>query len=602
MITVIRRTLEVAREQVVLFRKFPHDIIRFIRGLSANGAIAVEHKLSLPRNAIVESRFYATIIARQADWTEIANVAHTRARDISGADQPRTSVVVDFGTMRTVAGVGLASTEKFQVLQVKAWAGTGFAQAPVVSGAARATLVINGGGGAPTTIDSSTPKLSSTFFEAAVPFPSEVKTERLQIDLIGAGTEAELGQTVLVHLPDPPADFDLKINGGAPIWSSAGALPATGTGDLHGWTSISDKKYSQTTDITAAVNSFIADPAASRDQKVELQVVLGARVGGALQLDLTDPAAATIRFLAKSAPDTTTVAFTEEGVNHVPLALPSYATKIARVRFTAIASLPPERTVPPVGPEPATLADGTTPLAELRLDATHAACVGLVHARDFAELVALRFPFVVGADGAEAHVALLETGDDGDPGKPIEGGVSKPIQLAASGVESWTTFALPRPVPIHAQPGLPDPLTAGRPALYAAILVTRGQVRWALGADDAKAGGRVFTGAATGPWEIVPPLGERASLSGRVRITAHAAPETPVAPLIFAVESASASGLEKTPTAKGVAAEISGADAEVAAAPAGGGQKQRIRITSRVAGSVTLRDIVVTVDAPLPPG
>src|SRR5216683_4922383 len=197
---------------------FQRAYLQFERPLSVNGALSVERVVTLPRNAVVLSPFTLTVEAGPADWATVASVAHIRQKDISGNGQDRTSVVVDFGVMRTVAGVGQKNTWTLQVLQVKQWAGTAFAPRPAVSG-------VGDGEFSTLTIDGSTAKLDTTL-GAEIPFPSEIKTDRLQIDLIGKGDDQQLGKTLLVQLPDLPADLDLKINGGAPVWSAPGAVAA----------------------------------------------------------------------------------------------------------------------------------------------------------------------------------------------------------------------------------------------------------------------------------------------------------------------------------------------------------------------------------------
>src|SRR6266852_8756116 len=115
---------------------FQRAYLQFERPLSVNGALSVERVITtLPRNAVVLSPFIVTVEAGPADWATVASVAHIRQKDISGSGQDRTSVVVDFGVMRTVAGVGLTRARTLQVLQVRQWAGTAFAPVPIVSGA-----------------------------------------------------------------------------------------------------------------------------------------------------------------------------------------------------------------------------------------------------------------------------------------------------------------------------------------------------------------------------------------------------------------------------------------------------------------------------------
>ncbi|MCP6726403.1 hypothetical protein NL526_30560, partial [Klebsiella pneumoniae] len=75
------------------------------------------------------------------------------------------------------------------------------------------------------------------------------------------------------------------------------------------------------------------------------------------------------------------------------------------------AKLPPERTLPPVGPV-------RDDLADLILDPDHAAAVRLTD-QTLAELTALRLQLTALDDGAEASVVLVSPATDGGPGDPL---------------------------------------------------------------------------------------------------------------------------------------------------------------------------------------
>src|SRR6266849_4356888 len=558
---------------------FGRAYLELERPLSVNGALSVERVITLPRNAVVLSPFTVTVEAGLADWATVASVAHIRQKDISGSGQDRTSVVVDFGVMRTVAGVGLKDTWTLQVLQVKQWAGTAFAPRPAVSG-------VGDGEFSTLTIDGSTAKLDTTL-GAEIPFPSEIKTDRLQIDLIGKGSD-DLGSTLLVQLPDLPADLDLKINGGAPVWSAPGAVaappPGATTAPSPGWEAAKDGLLQphQQPEISAALSAMLGAPSADKSATLDLHVVLAARNPGALELNLPDPAAWRIRYVANAALPSDTLTFAAEGALPIPLKLPDYAARLERVSFTAIGNLPPERVIPPVGPEAAIVPGGTDPLAELLLDHTHSACVAIPQAGGFGEITAFRFPLRVEQGGAEMHVALVAADTDGTPGVPIQGATTKPVTLDASEDESWTTFTLARP------------FSTDHRALYAMVVVRRGRVRCALTGSPTLSAGQVFTGPPAGPWQPLPPLGELAALRGRVRVVGHAPRELPLAPILVAINGAGGSGSEITPVQKGVAVQLSETQAGLPAAP-DASHSVSLVITSRVAGSITLRDVVVTV-------
>jgi hypothetical protein len=124
------------------------------------------------------------------------------------------------------------------------------------------------------------------------------------------------------------------------------------------------------------------------------------------------------------------------------------------------------------------------------------------------------------------------------------------------------------------------------------ITVRRGRIHWALTASTIL-GGRVFTGPPSGPWQPLPPLGEIASLRGRVRIVAHANNATPVPSLSFRVLGTNA-GSDLTPTPKGASLELADSTAGLPATP-DSNHVISLQVVSLVAGSVTLRDVVATV-------
>jgi hypothetical protein len=328
---------------------------------------------------------------------------------------------------------------------------------------------------------------------------------------------------------------------------------------------------------------MLGDPSADKSNTLDLHVVLAARNPGALELNLPDPAAWRIRYVANVALPSDTLTFVAEGALSIPLKLPDYAARLERVSFTAIGILPPERVIPPVGPDAAIVPGGADPLAELLLDHTHSACVAIPQAGGFGEITAFRFPLRVEQGGAEMHVALVAADTDGPPGVPIQGATTKPVTLDASEDESWTTFALARP------------FSTDRRALYYAMTVLRrGRVRWALTGSPTPSAGQVFTGPPAGPWQPLPPLGELAALGGRVRVVGHAPRELPLAPILVEINGSGGSGSEITPVQKGVAVQLFEAQAGLPAA-LDASHSVSLVITSRVAGSITLRDVVVTV-------
>src|SRR6202035_1301768 len=411
----------------VQFKTFPLAILFLGGQLTANGASSVEltvetpglpsKPLQLPRNAVVDPGFKVTVSAGRADWTRCKDVGQLHQQAIDRG----ISVVFDFGVLRTVAGVGLTDTGTFRILTVKQWTGTGFAAQPVFD---------SDGVGS---------------FDAAVVFNSQIRSERLQVDLVKVVDPPGNGiaiDSLLVQLPDLPADLDLRINGGPPVWT----FPGTVTGTPPGWAPGPAGLASHDVDLTAALNALLGDPTASIDAPLDLHVVLTARVPGALDLQLAQPVDPLVRYLAQVAlpPGQETLTFSAEGRKVVPLPLPPWVGAVEKVSLTVAAKLPPERTVPPLGPDAQpvdanALGGPAVPLAEMALDPERAAAVALTGPSPgdplfaspvygLGELVGVRLPLRAETGGAEVRALLLAAGDDG-PGAPVDGGASKPVNL-----------------------------------------------------------------------------------------------------------------------------------------------------------------------------
>jgi len=537
---------------------FPLVIQLFHNQLTANGASSVEQLLQLPGNALVLPPFTVTVRAGRADWTRCRDVGQVRQQGNAGGG---TSVVVDFGVLRTVAGVGLTDTSKYKVQQVLSWTGTAFAaDKPLFHSA-----------------DGS--------FDAAVVLPSQIRTERLQIDLLGKADDATLGDSLLVQLPDLPADLELRINGGAPVWTAPGPA-AAGTRGWQAPATATGLPF-QTVDLSAAITALLDDPTAPITPAVDLHLVLSARVPGALQLDLPAESERRFRYRTQVAlpPGADSLSFAAEGLQSVPLPLPDWVQAIEQVELTLAAKLPPERTVPPLGPDVQPVAAGSpVPLAEMALDPERAAAVALPafapHRYVLGELVAVRLPLRAEAAGAEVRVLLL-AGDNGQPGDPLPGAVSKPVELAPAdpaALDPWSTFTFPRPIPLDSTQPAQLP--------FVALLVTRGRVRWAF-TNDATAGA-VFFGPPDGPWQPLPGLADLSDLRGRLRLVGHAPSGQPIAPLEVGLAGLGARQ-PVTPTPKGVTVTVGAAGSGIAVPP-----PAALEVLSLTAGTVTLRDVVVT--------
>jgi hypothetical protein len=188
-------------------------------------------------------------------------------------------------------------------------------------------------------------------------------------------------------------------------------------------------------------------------------------------------------------------------------------------------------------------------------------------------------------------VVLLEAGEE--PGPPIAGATSAPVILdeAPAASDAWTTFALPRPLPID--PAAPP---------WVAVLPSRGTVSWTLGdyAPPAEVA-TVRRGPPIGPWRPLPALLSGVpTIGGRVRAVGHASGDQPVAPLLVNVLGVDAETrfVAATPTAKGVRFEWRLASEPSVTTPVtprvlDGNKSLVLQNISRVPGAVTVRDVDV---------
>jgi hypothetical protein len=177
------------------------------------------------------------------------------------------------------------------------------------------------------------------------------------------------------------------------------------------------------------------------------------------------------------------------------------------------------------------------------------------------------------------RIVLWQPGDA--PVEAMSDGVSEPLTLEGSSDERWQTFTFKRPVPI----------TSDNPP-WAAVLVSRGEVTWSLGAmkgpDDLITDNVIRLGAPTGPWKKMPvpfqittsPLN---SVRGRIRVIGHAAKDAPVAPLVAGMGSP-VQPVQVTPTPKGAAYVLRFSPRVTSPV---------LRVVSLVTGNVTLRDLDV---------
>ena len=521
-------------------------------GTTGVSAAALAPALSLPRNTLVQ-RLDLVVRATRATRTPAQAAGQVRAYNNDSVY----TVVIDFGVARTVSSIGAAAGANVLILSVAAWIGS---------------------------------KFDKPFFDtdgvsvAAARFSAEVRTERLLVTLNSAAKDS-IGTELELELPELPTDLSLSINGGPPVWTHPGPAQANNSAALS--FEAFNKDGQRLVALADALNALLADPLAS--DLVTLDIVLSAKVPGVLSVALAGAANAPdlrlIKRLAFAGDNTTTLAFASEGRLPVTLDLPAPAAatqrQIKQVRLTALASPAPERVLPPVGPPPALMADGQV-LAELLLDPDRAAMVRLPAEPKLAELTGLRLPLRVGGDGAELRVVLWSSTSGANPGgtaeplQPLPGGASEPMTLSA-GPEAWTSFKFAKPVVL-------DPLNPP----WAALLVARGSLTWALARRADAPGCELRRGAPAGPWHALPAALAGAVLDacGRVRRVGHAPKAQPL-PLWTVTLDGDTTSAPVPATPKGAVVNLS---------PGSGGANLPLTALSVLAfgpGSLTLRDIDV---------
>ena len=230
------------------------------------GAVQHTSGITLPRNALVEV-FDVLVTAARATAVRANVVAQVRAGPSSdpAISDNGLSVVVDFGTPRTVNAVSVPSP--YKVATVKIWNGAQF----VLPGIYRATvdgLIV-------------TPANPTSTPERAV-LPAEPRTERLLIEVASSSSDAgPLIEELSVALPDSPGDLELRINGGAPAFVHPGPVaPAPGTTQSDAaW----NEKAERIVHLANAFGALTGDPTASDDATFELK--LTSRSPGLLKVE-----------------------------------------------------------------------------------------------------------------------------------------------------------------------------------------------------------------------------------------------------------------------------------------------------------------------------
>lgn len=533
---------------------------------NADGVASRTLTRALAKNALVR-RYTVRIGAARADGTTLANSGQVRLQAETGGSK---IIVVDFGMLRTVSGVGLvegAVAPTINVCSLRSFRGDAFDTTDLFfqdcdsdpDGALVRTIEQN------------------TF---------ETRTERVRLKVKTTATLAAIADNVWLQFPDLPSDIDIRVNGGAAVFTAAGVAQP----NARGW----DANTQRVADLTAALAALTGN---SKDfSAFDADIVLASRIPGLFTLteETVD-----IAFLARITFDDaeeTTLTLDEEGVRDVVLALPAWVKTVQEVRLTLTGTVPLERIVEPVGPPLALRSGGSGTAYDLLLDVDHAGAARLDPAVAFNQLVAVRLPLRAGPDGAEVR-AVLNVGNDDGPTAPADGGASKPVDMPpalADAGDVFTSFVFPKPVAL-------DP----KLTYWVVVVVGRGGASWSLGRfATAEAAVPIRRGAAAGPWHELPDvLLDGATVGARIRAVGKTPPTAPVAPITITVAEYENSHIDATPTPKGASVTwpapgvISGTT-HPSITPAGPATAPTItlRVTNRMTGSVKLSavDVVAT--------
>lgn len=542
--------------------QYYRDESTWVQWVGADGVVSATKDFPLAHNALVRA-FTLDVGAARADRTTLDNAGQVRLQVDDGDSK---IIVVDFGTLRSVSGVGYvgnAGDPSLRICSLRAFKGDGFGDTD---------LYLE---------DCTTTDPDGEMIRSKEANSFETRTDRVRISvrvLSGTATLPQISRALYLEFPDVPADLDVRINGGAPAWTAPGVAQK----NTNGW----DANTHRIADITAALAAMTGDP--HDDSALTASVVLSSRIPASLSIDAATMDVAYLARITFGTEEQQPVVFDQEGVYDVPLTLPSWAAAVQEVRFTATGAVPAERILEPVGPPIAVRASGDGSAYDQLLDVDHAASALLTTIGGFSDLTAIRLPLRAGADGAEVRVVLYAGNDDG-PTKPIDGGTSKPVDLdpATNDDDVWTSFTMTKPVKL-------DPTIT----YWAVVVVGRGSASWSLGSFPSPAVPvPIRRGAANGPWYELPNvIVGGAPLGARIRTVGKAPAPAPIAPIVVTVAGHESSHIDVTPTAKGAGFtwRPSGSGAHPSFAPVG--HAITLRLTSRMTGTVTLSaiDVIAT--------
>jgi hypothetical protein len=506
---------------------FGEETLQSVFATLAEGATTKTLEITLRRNSLV--RTFDVVVTAAAASRVPAGVAGQLRTSSKGPRQ--TSIVVDFGALRTVAAVMLP--EGITAVAISTWIGTKFSDSFSVDPAQRVTRL-----------------------------PSEVRTERIEVIASGSVDAARLATEMFFLMPDLPSGLELRIDDGPPVFTHpAPVQPGTET-------QLSDNEWnSEARRVVHLAGTFAKLTGDStRDEPITFKLTLSSKSPGSL--DLLEHARE-IRYIRRATFDGATekdIEFKNEGQATIRLDSLPEDLNVDEVRWNASGTVPATRALPAVGPE----ASG---VAEIRITPDRALIVRLNPATPIGELSGLRWPLRVGASGAEARIVLWKNKPGANqPLEPIEAGTSDPATLSKSDVAEWITFAWSQPAAI------PDD------GLWAALTLNRGEAYVEFAGSNADtSSATALWGAPAGPWRSLPAA--LADQRGRLRLIGTPKSGVKIDPYSISAGPGSSQGF--TPNPKGVIGVLT------LNQPVRHTGRTELKITSFVSGNLKLRDVEI---------
>lgn len=454
-------------------------LLENIRTRYANGRKQASLELTLKANAIVD-KLDLVVTATNAEL-----VSANEAGDVRVAKDNPSAIVVDFGTMLTVNQVSLQ--EGFGIESIAPWLGTKFDPYSYIG-----PTGLRAGDEGP------------SFFNF-----SDLKTERLLINLSPGQNAANALDTLLLSLPDLPSGLSISINDDEPVWRHD-PMVKVGTS-----AEVSDDEWNEegkrVVSLASALTKYTQNSSSTDD--VNLTIVLNSNVPGNLKLDIDSISQRHIHRLAFEGRDTLNLGYEFEGKQQLLITPPANLTQaVSGLQLTISGELTPTLALPAIASE-------GNEVTELLLGKGRAACVRLDGNIGLVELSGVRLPLQSGNSGAEASIVLW-TEKMGIPSEVKEGGASDPVNWTGSALQ-WVRFNFREALAL-----------AENETLWAAIHVNRGEVTWKMATADQQNNYPVRIGSPAGPWRALPAIfGEATSLgniAGRIHLLGNSNPTKPL--------------------------------------------------------------------------